>query len=206
MVKDLLFLFFFLLAAFDSQFGLGLSWSQSLGTSNRRFLFHLGEGRDSNHRIGVIEQANLVGDDNIPHADAIPGSGQDRNVHIDALRQVIDISGDGANNRGRPVTDARDEAVAKGITVNGLPIMLKKPRSYWDIEDLDLYYRDCVIGGQGAFMVPVRERHQFAEAIKTKIIREIAGPVEVPLIQPAQAEPGMNCLVAQRPRLDQWRN
>jgi len=126
--------------------------------------------------------------------------------NVDALRQVIDISGDGANNRGRPVTDARDEAVAKGITVNGLPIMLKKPRSYWDIEDLDLYYRDCVIGGQGAFMVPVRERHQFAEAIKTKIIRELATPVEVPLIQPAQAEPRMNCLVAQRPRLDQWRN
>jgi hypothetical protein len=84
--------------------------------------------------------------------------------------------------------------------------MLKKPRSYWDIEDLDLYYRDCVIGGQGAFMVPVRERHQFAEAIKTKIVREIAGPAEGPLIQPAQAEPRVNCLAAQSPRLDQWRN
>jgi hypothetical protein len=126
--------------------------------------------------------------------------------NVEALRQVIDISGDGANNRGRLVTEARDEAVAKGITVNGLPIMLKKPRSYWDIEDLDLYYRDCVIGGQGAFMVPVRERHQFAEAIKTKIVREIAGPAEGPLIQPAQAEPRVNCLAAQSPRLDQWRN
>jgi len=126
--------------------------------------------------------------------------------NVEALREVIDISGDGANNRGRPVTEARDEAVAKGITVNGLPIMLKKPRSYWDIEDLDLYYRDCVIGGQGAFMVPVRERHQFAEAIRTKIVREIAGTAWPPPVEPARAEVRMNCLAAQNPRFDQWRN
>ena len=55
------------------------------------------------------------------------------------------------------------------------------------MEDLDLYYRDCVIGGQGAFIVPVRERAQFADAIRTKIVREIAGDPEAHLVKPAQA-------------------
>src|SRR5215212_1348915 len=100
-----------------------------------------------------------------------------------AARQVIDVSGDGPNNQGRPVTTARDEALAHGVTINGLPIMLKAP-GYFDILDLDLYYRDCVIGGQGAFMVPAREREQFREAVKTKVILEVAerAPPE-PLIQ-----------------------
>ena len=86
---------------------------------------------------------------------------------------MIDVSGDGPNNQGRLVEEARDDAVAKGITVNGLPIMLRKP-GYLDIADLDTYYKDCVIGGQGSFMVPVRERDQFVEAIKTKILLEVA--------------------------------
>jgi hypothetical protein len=89
-------------------------------------------------------------------------------------RRVIDISGDGANNRGRHVSDARDNAVGRGIVINGLPIMLKAATSPWDIPNLDEYYRDCVIGGEGAFMMAVREREQFVEAIKAKIIREIA--------------------------------
>ena len=120
-----------------------------------------------------------------------------------ALRQVIDVSGDGPNNQGRPVTVARDEALARGITINGLPIMLKTP-GYFDIPDLDLYFRDCVIGGQGAFMVPAREREQFREAVKTKIILEVAGrtPPE-PLIQPAQALSGRaNCFAGEL----QWRD
>src|SRR5215212_9146130 len=100
-----------------------------------------------------------------------------------ATRQVIDVSGDGPNNQGRPVTIARDEALAQGVTINGLPIMLKTP-GYFDIPDLDIYYRDCIIGGQGAFMVPAREREQFREAVKTKVILEVAerAPPE-PLIQ-----------------------
>jgi len=109
------------------------------------------------------------------------------------LRRVIDISGDGPNSNGRIPPLARDEAVAKGITINGLPIMLKRPTGFGDMENLDLYYRDCVMGGPGAFMVPVRERHQFAEAIKTKIIREIAGVEGLPRVQPAQADTPMDC-------------
>jgi hypothetical protein len=109
------------------------------------------------------------------------------------LRRVIDISGDGVNNQGRGVVQARDEAVAQGITINGLPLMLNRPGGSWDTEGLDNYFRDCVIGGPGAFVIPVRERQQFAEAIRTKIIREIAGLAPSSLLQRAQSEAPMDC-------------
>lgn len=128
-----------------------------------------------------------------------------------ATRRVIDVSGDGANNQGRPVTTARDEAIENGITVNGLPVMLKAG-GYFDLPELDTYFRDCVIGGPGAFMVPVKSREQFVEAVKTKIIMEIA---ERPtpgraaeaegggLVMPAQAEGRRaNCFVGET----QWRD
>jgi hypothetical protein len=66
---------------------------------------------------------------------------------LEATRKVIDVSGDGVNNQGRPAPQTRDEAVARGLTINGLPIMLKKPGSLDDL-DPDIYFRDCVIGGQ----------------------------------------------------------
>ena len=73
------------------------------------------------------------------------------------IRRVIDVSGDGANNSGQLVVVARDEVVSKGITINGLPVMLKRPSySTMDIELLDEYYEDCVIGGPAAFVVAVR--------------------------------------------------
>jgi hypothetical protein len=112
---------------------------------------------------------------------------------VEPLRRVIDISGDGPNSSGRGVMQARDEAVAKGITINGLPLMLKRPSGMGDMEHLDAYYRDCVIGGPGAFIVPVRDRTQFAEAIKTKIIREIAALEPDAQVHKAQAEVRMNC-------------
>jgi hypothetical protein len=121
---------------------------------------------------------------------------------VDPLRRVIDISGDGPNSSGRLVTAARNEAIAKGITINGLPIMLKRPSGFGDMEHLDQYYRDCVIGGQGAFIVPVRERHQFAEAIRTKIIREIAALPEGGFVHRIQIEPQMDCTTRQT----YWRN
>jgi hypothetical protein len=121
---------------------------------------------------------------------------------VEAARRVIDVSGDGPNNQGRPVTPARDDAVAKGVTINGLPIMLHKP-GYLDIPELDAYYRDCVIGGQGAFMVPAREREQFQQAIKTKIMLEVAGLTpHDPMVQRAQAASPANCLVGET----QWRD
>lgn len=121
-------------------------------------------------------------------------------------RRVIDVSGDGPNNQGRGVEQARNDALARGITINGLPIMLRKP-GYLDIPDLDTYYRDCVIGGQGAFMVPVRERDQFVNAIKTKILLEIAdlGP-RGPRIERIQNPPRANCLTGEMQWRDRWNN
>jgi hypothetical protein len=83
------------------------------------------------------------------------------------MKRIIDVSGDGTNNRGRPVTIARDEAVRAGITINGLPILALEP-------DLDRYYYDNVIGGPGAVMVPAASYEAFAEAILKKLIIEIA--------------------------------
>ncbi|MGL4323818.1 MAG: DUF1194 domain-containing protein [Beijerinckiaceae bacterium] len=89
-------------------------------------------------------------------------------------RQVIDISGDGPNNSGTPVVSARDAALAGGITINGLPIVMK--RGGWgDIDQLDMYYQDCVIGGPRSFVVPIRSREEFLPAIRTKLLLEIAG-------------------------------
>jgi hypothetical protein len=121
---------------------------------------------------------------------------------VEATRRVIDISGDGPNNQGRVVTVARAEALAEGVTINGLPIMLKAP-GYLDIHDLDLYYRDCVIGGQGAFVVPARDREQFPAAIKTKILLEVAGlePSRA-LVSPAQDRPRTDCMIGE----NQWRD
>ena len=84
------------------------------------------------------------------------------------VRRIIDVSGDGANNRGRSVTSARDEAVGDGVSINGLPILSLEP-------DLDSYYYDYVIGGPGAFMVPAKDYDSFADAILKKLITEIAG-------------------------------
>jgi hypothetical protein len=82
-------------------------------------------------------------------------------------RQVIDISGDGSNNLGRPVEQARDEAVRLGIRINGLPILLLE-------RDLDDYFKQSVIGGPGAFSIPIRNYDAFAEAILRKLITEIS--------------------------------
>ena len=82
-------------------------------------------------------------------------------------RQVMDISGDGSNNSGRSVVRARDEAVAKDVTINGLPILAFEPY-------LDQYYHDFVVGGPGAFMIVAKDFESFGEAILKKLIIEIA--------------------------------
>src|SRR5579885_2358372 len=122
------------------------------------------------------------------------------------VRRVIDVSGDGANNAGVPVTPVRDDIVAAGITINGLPIMLKRPaRGMMDIENLDVYYEDCVVGGPGAFVVPIHERAQFIEATRTKLILEIAGRQPEPRVVPASAKaPRIDCLIGEKMWQDRW--
>src|SRR5438309_9070369 len=122
------------------------------------------------------------------------------------LRRVIDISGDGPNNNGAPVTGARAAALEKGITINGLPIMVKEP-SYatMDIDDLDLYYEDCVIGGPGSFVVAIKDRDKFKEAIRTKLLLEVAGRTpERPVIPAAGKEPRVNCMIGEKIWSDRW--
>lgn len=128
---------------------------------------------------------------------------------IKGLRRVIDISGDGTNNQGPLVDATRDSVVGRGITINGLPLMLKEPAgSMLDIGQLDIYYEDCVIGGPGAFVIPVRGTHEFADAIKTKLVMEIAGvkPPKSQLVHKAAGEQRVSCSVGERMWMERWGN
>lgn len=120
-----------------------------------------------------------------------------------STRQVIDVSGDGPNNMGSPVLQVREMVLRRGITINGLPIMLHSDYfSGYSISNLDTYYEDCVIGGPGAFLVTVESIDRIAEAIRRKLVQEIAGaPARV---IPAQAlferEPRTDCLIGEKLR------
>ena len=122
------------------------------------------------------------------------------------IRRVIDISGDGPNNNGSPVTGARDIALSKGITINGLPIMVKEPSySTMDIENLDFYYEDCVIGGPGSFVVSIKDREKFKEAIRTKLLQEVADRVPArPVVPAAETEPRVSCMIGEKIWKDRW--
>jgi hypothetical protein len=124
------------------------------------------------------------------------------------FRRVIDVSGDGANNSGPFVTMVRDDVLAAGITINGLPIMLKRPNSFtMDIENLDVYYEDCVIGGPGAFVIPIRERDQFKEATRTKLVLEIADRMPQARVVPAQGRaPRVSCTIGEQMWRERWGN
>ncbi|MGI9426380.1 MAG: DUF1194 domain-containing protein [Hyphomicrobiaceae bacterium] len=130
---------------------------------------------------------------------------------ITALRQVIDVSGDGPNNSGAQVETSRDELVKSGIVVNGLPIMLQsvsKWGGYFEIPNLDHYYSDCVVGGPGSFVLAVRKPSEFATAIRQKLLLEIAGLplVAEPRLIPAQfapARPKYDCLIGEK-RWDEY--
>ena len=122
------------------------------------------------------------------------------------LRRVIDVSGDGTNNAGPLIVPTRDDVLAAGITINGLPIMLKRPNpGTMDIENLDVYYEDCVIGGPGAFVVPIRERAKFIEATRTKLVLEVAGREPQPRIVPASAHaPRISCTIGEKMWQERW--
>jgi hypothetical protein len=132
------------------------------------------------------------------------------NNGFNSMRQVIDVSGDGPNNSGRPVTAARDEALARGVTINGLPLVGIRPYvSPADIQELDIYYEDCVIGGFDAFMVPIRDTRSFVEATRTKLVREIAAapPGAQPLMQRVAArEPRISCMIGESLWRNRWGN
>lgn len=131
-------------------------------------------------------------------------------------KRVIDVSGDGPNNQGAPVTLVRDRLVRQGITINGLPLMTRGGfSSVFDVADLDRYYGDCVIGGPGAFMIPVNDWTQFPEAVRRKLVLELAGGASPsgafavagdPLVVPAAIEPAADCLLGEKVWRDRlWR-
>ena len=118
-------------------------------------------------------------------------------------RRVVDVSGDGANNQGPPVDMVRDAVVAQGVTINGLPLMTSGGTpSMFDIDHLDLYYTNCVIGGPGAFMIPVNDWSQFPEAVRRKLVLELAGTIDdgtTPVVMAAADEAkAYDCQVGER--------
>jgi hypothetical protein len=113
-----------------------------------------------------------------------------------AVRRVIDISGDGPNNIGPPVTSARDAAVANGIVVNGLPLLIRPSQS---VPHLDRYYAECVVGGPGSFVLPIHAASEFATAIRRKLILEVSGGA--PEAEPIPiADDPVDCLEGERDR------
>lgn len=125
-----------------------------------------------------------------------------KDVPYVATRRVIDISGDGPNNQGPPVTHARDAAIESGLIINGLPLMTTGGAGFqFNIEDLDEYYRRCVIGGPASFVIPVNDWAQFPEAVRRKLILEIGEHVpEESKVIPAQFtfEEPYDCLVGEK--------
>jgi hypothetical protein len=135
-------------------------------------------------RISDVASANAFADRVAAAPRALFGGGTSISGAIDAsmgllfdnpyqaARRVIDVSGDGSNNRGRAADAARDEAVARGVGINGLPILALEP-------DLDRYYAQNVVGGPGAFVIAAKDFESFGEAILKKLIAEIAGKPEI---------------------------
>jgi len=125
---------------------------------------------------------------------------------FEGTQRKIDVSGDGPNNAGGPVELARDFVVERGVTINGLTIMLQpdQPAGFFDIRNLDIYFEDCVIGGIGAFNLVVRHEQEFAAAIRAKLLLEIAGipsPLHPTRMYPARFDPTrqrMDCLIGEK--------
>lgn len=118
------------------------------------------------------------------------------------IKRVIDVSGDGANNEGPPLAQTRDVVVGRGIIINGLPVMSgNAPRPY-DVPDLDRYFVECVMGGPGAFVIPVNGWEQFPEAIRRKLLLELvnrpSGDGARPPIVLVQAAAPYDCMIGEK--------
>ncbi len=169
---------------------IGLSFIEWSGAGSQRVLIDW-------TRVGDAEEAKGFGDhlleaprsfaDRTSISGAIDFSmGQFAKAPFESERRTIDISGDGTNNAGRDVTLARDEALAQGVTINGLVILSETPLA-WNPDHtnpqggLDNYYRSHVVGGTGAFVIVAENFASFGQAIIKKLIAEIAssGPAQV---------------------------
>jgi hypothetical protein len=131
-----------------------------------------------NHPRELYGGGTAVGDAIVYGADSILGNA------YDGTRRVVDISGDGPDRNGMWAVDGRDYAVAKGITVNGLPILA------FDEDSLADFFRDNVIGGRGAFYIAASGFKDFFRAVRRKLILEIAGGTPEAPRQTAKNLPG----------------
>ena len=122
-------------------------------------------------------------------------------MHAD--RRAIDVSGDGPNNAGDPVVPTRDAIINGGVTINGLPIMLRTSEGGpFRLANLDDYYRTCVIGGPGAFMVTINSLADFEVATRRKLVLEISGmpPRVMPAADVGAAPQPVDCMIGEKQR------
>lgn len=124
---------------------------------------------------------------------------------FEGLRKVIDISGDGPNNDGLAVTRARDMALDAGLVINGLPLMTEDSSSRWGIDDLDVYYWECVVGGPGAFVIPVLSWDDFPLAVRRKLVLELVQERDILRLDQdtRRRDDGYDCLIGEKLRR-QW--
>jgi hypothetical protein len=116
-------------------------------------------------------------------------------------RRIIDISGDGPNSSGPPVEAVRNALVARGIEINGLPIMVSDGMNgALNLRDLDRFFENCVIGGGSAFVMPVRDWQDFVPSLRRKLVLEIAG--QMAQVLPAHLHVGAayDCGIGERER------
>lgn len=113
-------------------------------------------------------------------------------------KQIIDISGDGPNNSGIPVAFARDAVLRQGIVINGLPLMTGPDfMSVIQLDDLDHYYQECVIGGPGSFVMPVVSWQEFAETVRRKLVLELSGTMPRPRLIHASSSM-YDCMIGEK--------
>ncbi len=156
--------------------------------------------QDARRFVETLSQSFPVGLQRTSIADALAMGARmlEQNDFV-GLRRVIDMSGDGPNNHGARVLAARDAVLAKGIVINGLPLMTRDGvDTPWYLEDLDVYYLNCVIGGPGAFAIPVARWESFAEAVRRKLVLELVGVPDLPATRVQATGTGYDCEIGEK--------
>ncbi len=155
-------------------------------------------------RLLARRPVNVAGETSISSVLVAAADMMDNN-DFDGTRRVIDISGDGPNNVGPTVLSARANVLARGIEINGLPILVKKGGAGFQIDNLDFYYEDCVVGGPSAFVIPVYDVDKMAAAIRYKLYLEVAGLApDRPVLHKASTR--TDCMVGEKQRRDYMRS